>query len=83
MEMLMDINAQNLIGNLKHKMRGISFRCPTREMHTQAWIADDFQAGSENEYLTVDCIACRGIHLINPRTAEVIGARTDSRSGST
>ena len=83
MEMLMDINAQNPIGHLKYKMRGISFRCPTREMHTQAWIADDIQAGSENEYLTVDCIACRGIHLINPRTAEVIGARGDFKPART
>jgi hypothetical protein len=83
MEVLMDINAQNLIGDLKCKMRGISFRCPTREMHTQAWIADDIQAGSENEYVTVDCIACRGVHLINPRTTEVIGARRDSQSPRT
>ena len=79
----MNINAQSLTGELKSKMRGISFRCPTREMHTQAWIADDIQAGSENEYITVDCIACRGIHLINPRTAKVIGARSDPKSRCT
>jgi hypothetical protein len=59
-------------------MAGIVYRCPTTEMHTHAWIADEVQQRSgENEFVTVECIACRRVHLINPRTAIVLGARDE------
>jgi hypothetical protein len=47
-------------------------------MHTQAWIADEIQERAEdNEYVTVDCLACRRVHLIHPRTGSVSGTRKD------
>lgn len=62
-------------------MGSIMFRCPMRNIHTHAWIADDVQAkAGEHEYVSVDCLACRRSHLVNPRTGAVMGSDKDSES---
>ena len=50
------------------------FRCPICDIHTYAWIADDLQANAgEHDYVSVDCLACWRIHLVNPRTGAILG----------
>jgi hypothetical protein len=48
------------------------FRCPNTGQRVQAWFADD---GSEdgNTYLSVACLACQQVHLINPENGKVLG----------
>ena len=54
------------------------FRCPATGMMVQALrpdeAPDDDAAGS---YLSIECLACRRIHLVNPATGEVAGADED------
>jgi hypothetical protein len=49
------------------------FRCPTTNQHVQGWIAEDVSADDES-YRTVECLACRLVHLVNPRTGQTLGA---------
>ena len=78
MEVLMNINAQSLVGDLTCKMRGISFRCPRHQSHTHAWISDEIlESSSDNSYVTIPCTACQQSHLINPHTGAVMGAGND------
>ena len=50
------------------------FRCPNTGLRVQGWAADD---GSEDDRVTyegVTCLACRGLHMVNPKTGEVLGS---------
>ena len=58
------------------------FRCPICNIPTQAWIADDIQAkAGEHEYVSLECLACRQIHLVNPRTGALVGTDKNSELG--
>jgi hypothetical protein len=51
------------------------YRCPTTGhkvqglLHGRARCADDTAT-----YETVTCLACNGVHLVNPRSGRIIGA---------
>ena len=63
-------------------MRSIMFRCPICNIPTQAWIADDIQAkAGKHEYVSVECLACRQIHLVNPESGALMGINKNSESG--
>jgi hypothetical protein len=38
----------------------------------QGWSAEEIPADSEI-YLTMECLACRRVHLVNPATGKVMG----------
>jgi hypothetical protein len=48
------------------------FRCPFTSQRVQGWFADD---GSDDGdiYLPIECVACRGVHHVNPPTGKVLG----------
>jgi hypothetical protein len=43
------------------------FLCP------QGWFADDGSGDSET-YEAVTCLACKQVHMVNPKTGKVLGA---------
>jgi hypothetical protein len=53
-------------------MAALIYRCPATGQNVQTWFADD---GSENgnTYLTVTCLACQQVHLVNPGSGKVLG----------
>jgi len=52
-------------------MAAILFRCPTKGIRVQSWIADALI--EDDTFVEVKCIACRRVHLINPKTEKVLG----------
>jgi hypothetical protein len=48
------------------------FQCPNPQLHVQGWSAEEIPADSEI-YLTMECLACRRVHLVNPATGKVMG----------
>jgi hypothetical protein len=53
------------------------FRCPNTGCRVQGWRADDGSEDTEETYETVNCHACRQVHLVNPSTGKVLGAVDD------
>ena len=59
------------------------FLCPHTGQRVQGWFADDgsdwfADDGSENSgdtYEGVNCLACRQVHMVNPKTGKVLGGR--------
>jgi hypothetical protein len=49
------------------------FRCPTTGQNVQGWIAEEVSADDGESYRTVQCIACRLVHLVSPTTGRVLG----------
>ena len=49
------------------------YRCPATGFNVQGWIADDPREGDDATYVAVTCLACTRVHLVNPKTGEVIG----------
>jgi len=48
------------------------FLCPNTCDRVQGWSADN---GSNSEsYEAVTCLACRQVHMVNPKTGKVLGA---------
>jgi hypothetical protein len=42
----------------------------------QGWSAEEIPADSET-YVTMECVACRGVHLVNPATGRVLGSEDE------
>jgi hypothetical protein len=49
------------------------YRCPNTEKPVQGWTADEV-VGDGNTYISVQCLACRQLHYVNPSTGKVLGA---------
>jgi len=49
-------------------MRNLIFTCPVTKQNVQ----HRFEATSDQDYESVTCLACTGIHFINPRTGKVL-----------
>jgi hypothetical protein len=49
------------------------FHCPNTGVRVQGWFADD---GSEDAdtYLSVTCLACQQVHMVNPESGKVLGS---------
>lgn len=49
------------------------FKCPNTGMNVQGYDAEDEPAPSEaKRYMMVECLACRGFHLVDPATGELM-----------
>ena len=46
------------------------YDCPVTSQKVQGWLSYDPFAQDEAAYETVTCLACRGTHLINPKTGK-------------
>jgi hypothetical protein len=54
-------------------MPTVLYRCPTTGLRVQGRIAGDPTKYDDNTYEAVTCGACRGVHLLNPKTGEILG----------
>jgi hypothetical protein len=51
------------------------YRCPNSQRMVQG--VSELRAHTAEEYHVIKCIDCRGKHLVNPTTGEVLGLRTN------
>jgi hypothetical protein len=52
------------------------FRCPITGSNVQGFIAEEVPPNGE-AFVSVECLACRRLHMINPKTGKVIGQDED------
>jgi hypothetical protein len=50
------------------------FRCPNTGFRVQGWAADDRSDDDRESYESTTCHACGGLHLVNPKTGDVLGS---------
>jgi hypothetical protein len=55
------------------------YRCPVVGMPTHAWL-DQIDPAASDHFVTITCVACQRIHLINPKTGKLAG---DPEPGTT
>jgi hypothetical protein len=65
---------RNRAGRLRCSMAPFLFRCPNTGFRVQGWGADDVSDDARETYETVNCQACRQVHLVNPTTGKVLGS---------
>jgi hypothetical protein len=58
-------------------MPAFLYRCPNTNLNIQGWIADDPDDGDDNSYEAVTCLACRAVHIVNPKTGKLVGDDDD------
>jgi hypothetical protein len=54
------------------------YRCPNTGLRVQGWIANDPTERDEDSFEAVTCLACGGVHLVNPQTGKVLGANDNT-----
>jgi hypothetical protein len=55
-------------------MASFLFRCPNTGYRVQGWVADDGSENGQETYEPVSCLACRQLHLVDPRNGRVLGS---------
>jgi hypothetical protein len=58
-------------------MPAILYTCPVTSDPVSGWVAGDPE-GDDERFEAVDCIACRRIHFINPKTGKTLDAKSKS-----
>ena len=53
-------------------MAAFLYRCPRTRLHVQGWIADERSLLEKQNYEAVNCLACGGVHLVNPASGKSI-----------
>ena len=54
-------------------MAAFIYKCPTTGFNVQGWIADDGDTERDLHH-SIQCLACKGVHLVNPKTRKVLGS---------
>jgi hypothetical protein len=65
-----DRERRRLASLLLCTMAPFLYRCPNTGQQVQAWAADD-PTEDDDAYEMVTCLACAGLHLVNPKTGKV------------
>jgi hypothetical protein len=52
-------------------------RCPNTGMQVQGWFADNGSENGGETYEATECIACRRVHLVNPKTGKTLTPSDD------
>jgi len=50
------------------------YRCPTTSHKVQGLVRGNARSTDDTAYETVTCLACKGVHLVNPSSGHVLGA---------
>lgn len=62
----------------RQRWRPVLFNCPRTGNKVQALLAEEATGSSAGtRYETVSCLACSGIHLVDPIDGKVLGAAPD------
>jgi hypothetical protein len=48
------------------------YRCPKTGLRVQGWVANDPKQPEAQSYEAVTCLACGGVHLVNPASGGTI-----------
>jgi len=52
------------------------YRCPNTSHKVQGLVRGNACSADNTVYETVTCLACNGVHLVNPSSGRVLGADT-------
>ncbi len=74
----MQVNNNPRVGHILLNM-SIVFICPKTGLQVQAWLAAFPCDGPGETYQSVKCIACGGVHLVNPKNGKVLAAEEQQR----
>lgn len=55
------------------------FRCPLTGYNVQGRVDAREEDLPERSYRATDCVACRSVHLVNPRTGKLMSEETGRR----
>ena len=59
-------------------MAPFSYRCPNTGFRVQGWASDDDKSeGAGDVYQAVSCLACGGLHLVDPKTGKTAGENSE------
>ncbi len=58
--------------------RGIAFKCPRTGLRVHGWI-EVVEGSGQASYSSVECSACKGIHLVDPATGQTLADRAGSK----
>ena len=61
-------------------MGAFIFKCPKFGVNVQGWIAEDPDAYAADEFVAIECMACKQSHLINVKTGRGPGERNPPSS---
>jgi len=50
------------------------YRCPTTGHKVQGLVPANARSTDDAGYESITCLACNGVHLVNPRSGRVLGA---------
>jgi hypothetical protein len=48
------------------------YRCPKTRLRVQGWVADEPSQPEKQSYEAINCLACGGLHLVNPVSGKTI-----------
>ena len=52
------------------------YRCPNTGYRVQGFVADD-TSDDAKDCQSITCLACQGVHLVDPTTGKVLGAEDE------
>jgi hypothetical protein len=64
----------------RRSWRPILFDCPQTGQKVQGMLAEESFGTEDSRYVPVTCLACSGVHFIDPVRGRVLGAK---RNGAT
>jgi len=56
------------------------YRCPKTRLRVQGWVADEPNQPEKQSYEAVTCLACGGVHLVNPASGRTIDVGDRNRT---
>jgi hypothetical protein len=59
----------------RRRLRPILFDCPQTGQKVQGLFAEEAFSADEPRYEPVSCLACSGVHFIDPIRGKMLGAR--------
>jgi hypothetical protein len=59
----------------RQRWRPVLFDCPQTGQKVQGLLAEQVSGPGEARYEPVSCLACSGVHFIDPVNGRVLGAR--------
>jgi len=62
----------------RQRWRPILFNCPRTGHKVQALLAEEAVCPGSARYETVSCLACSGLHLVDPVGGTVLGVPSES-----
>ena len=59
----------------RQRWRPVLFDCPQTGQKVQGLLAEQISGTNETRYESVSCLACSGVHFIDPVNGKVLGPK--------